>query len=85
MLPALVNKTDGPESIIRRYLVSGHTHMAADSIHGNLIKAIRKKKNVYDMDDLREVLVGAARNNSIINMTIAEYCREWQNLCKMRS
>jgi len=60
MLLALVNKTDGPESVILRYLVPGHTHKAADSIHGNLEKAIRKKKNVYDMQDLSEVMAGAA-------------------------
>ena len=83
MLLALVNKTDGPEIVILRYLVPGHTRMTEDSIHGNLEKAI-KKKNVYDMDDLSEVMAGAARNISIMDMSIADI-REWPNLCKMRS
>jgi hypothetical protein len=84
LLLALVNKTDGQESVILLYPVPGHTYMAADSIDGNLEKAIRTKKNVYDMDDLSAVMAGVALNISIIDMSIADF-RERPNSCKTRS
>jgi len=55
------NTFSGPLSVTLRYLVPGHTHMAADSIHGHIEKCMRQKKNVFDMEDLVQVLGSAAR------------------------
>jgi len=84
MMLLLVNETDGPQDITLRYLVPGHTHMAADSCHGHIEKALRRKKDVLDMDDLRDVLLGAAEGISVVDLIIGDF-RNWENLCKTRA
>lgn len=37
-----VNRSDGPDKIVIRYLTKGHNHMKADGIYEN----IEKKKNI---------------------------------------
>ena len=51
-LNRICNQFCGPQSITLRYLTKGHTHNAADSIHGNIEKRIRKEKELYDYDHL---------------------------------
>ena len=80
----LVNQDDGPRSITLRYFVPGHTHMAADGVQGNIEKAIRRKKNVYDMQDMSEVMSKSSSNVTVVDMNISDF-REWPNLCKSRS
>ena len=42
--------TWGPETITIKYLVKGHTSMAADAIHGNIGKLFRKTSNATTFD-----------------------------------
>jgi len=83
MMLLLVNEEDGPQDITLRYLVPGHTHMAADSCHGHIEKALRRKKDVLDMDDLRDVLLDAADGITVLDLSITDF-RSWENLCKTR-
>lgn len=44
------------ESVIIKYLIKRHTHMNADGIHGNIESRIRKIRNIYDYNDLNQVI-----------------------------
>lgn len=55
------------ESITIKYLTKGHTHMSADGIHGNIEKKIRKVRNVYDYDDLKQTILESRQNLGIID------------------
>ena len=78
MLCKLVNSssTCSPSEITVKYLVAGHTHMDADSIHGHVEKAMRRKKDVYDMDDLVEVMKNSNRRNDVHVLTPQNF-RDW--------
>src|SRR5258705_4286135 len=41
--------------IILRYLVSGHTSMSPDGIHGKIEQKMRKPGNVYDITDFEKI------------------------------
>ena len=84
VLITLINRPEGPQSITLRYLVPGHTHMAADSIHGHIEKAMRNKKNIFDMEDLAQVLDSAAQGAQVLQMNLGDFS-EWNNVCKTRS
>jgi len=87
MLLTLINRpksSSGPQSIILRYLVPGHTHMAADSIHGHIEKAMRQKKNIFDMEDLVQVLGSAVHGVQVLQMNFGDFL-EWDNLCRTRT
>ena len=84
VLMTLINKPVGLQSITLRYLVPGHTHMAADSVHGHIKKAMRNKKNIFDMADLKEVLNSAAQGAQVLQMNSEDFS-EWGNVCKTRS
>jgi len=75
MLCKLVNSssTCSPSEITVKYLVAGHTHMDADSIHGHVEKAMRCKKDVYDMDDLMK---NSNRRNDVHVLTPQNF-RDW--------
>ena len=80
----MVNQSYGPQTIILRYFVPGHTHMAADGVQGNIEKAIRRRKNIYDMQDLSDVMSKSLSNVSVVNMSVTDF-RDWPNLCKART
>ena len=42
-LVMMVNREEGPKRITLKYLTKGHTHNAADGIHGNIETKMRKK------------------------------------------
>lgn len=53
----IVNSKDiSANTITFKYLEAGHTFMSADSIHAEVEKRIRKKKNVFDFDDFVAVV-----------------------------
>jgi hypothetical protein len=54
-------------------LAAGHTHLAADGIHGLIEKKLRKKKDVYDFRDLCDILQSSQTKNEIIEMKINDF------------
>ena len=62
------NNGTAAESVTLRFLTSGHTSMSADSIHGSLEQALRRKGEVYDFNDLVSVYSGARNNLSVISL-----------------
>lgn len=61
------------KEICLKYLVKGHTFMAADGIHGKIEQQMRKQKNVYDVQDFIEVCEKAAKRNRILSLTIGDF------------
>ena len=51
-LVQIVNQVFGPERIILRYLTKGHTHNAAEGIHGNFEVKMKKMGKIHDFGDL---------------------------------
>lgn len=64
-----------------KYLVSGHTFMAADSVHGSIEKAIDRKSPVYDFDTLLNVIANSRRNNIAVACTVF---KKWPKLKKSK-
>ena len=58
--------TWGPETITIGYLEKGHTHMAAEAIHGNIGKLFRKKSTVGTFDDFVQLCEKANNNIKVI-------------------
>lgn len=56
------NDTLHVNKITLKYLTKGHTHMTADGVHGNIEMQIKKTGNVYDFEDLLNV-IKKSRNN----------------------
>ena len=75
MFIRLVNRIPGPSpsEITLKYLAAGHTHLAADGIHGLIEKKLRKKKDVYDFRDLCDILQSSQTKNEIIEMKINDF------------
>ena len=53
---AEVNGPGGPETITFKYLEKGHTFMSPDSVHAQVEKGMRKKKNICDLDDFLKIV-----------------------------
>ncbi|XP_033115566.1 uncharacterized protein LOC117115750 isoform X2 [Anneissia japonica] len=51
-----VNRMEGPQEIIFRYLEPGHTFMSADSFLAQVEKCMRERKHVYDEDDFTSII-----------------------------
>ena len=71
----------GPKSITMKFLVGGHTFMAADGIHGKIEQSIRRKKNIYDMRDLMEVVENCTKRTNVLEMKVSDFALH-QNLLK---
>lgn len=52
----LVNSGNQINSIKFKYLTAGHSFMAADGIHGHIEQHLKRKGDVYDLDDLKNVM-----------------------------
>ncbi|CAH1109751.1 unnamed protein product [Psylliodes chrysocephalus] len=61
------------EEISLKYLVKGHTFMAADGIHGKIEQQMRKQKSVCDVQDFIEVCEKTAKRNLILSFTIGDF------------
>lgn len=75
-LVAEVNDYAGPNQITIRYLTTGHTHMSADGIHGNIEKKIRKKRIIYDFEELLQVIKSARKKVEVLPL---ENFNLWQS------
>ena len=71
----IVNSNWGPKSITIKYFEPGHSYMKADSVHGNIGKAWKKKSNIYDINELNELILKASRKNKTLLMRHEDfYC-----------
>ena len=85
MFLKLVNmRGGGPSEITLKYLVPGHTHMQADSVHGHIEKKLRSTKDVYDMQDLTEIMRSATKRNEVMSLEPKDF-RDWPNILVTRS
>ncbi|KAF0769004.1 Uncharacterized protein FWK35_00000425 [Aphis craccivora] len=50
------------ESGTIKYLTKGHTHMSANGIHRNIETKIRKIRNIYDYDELKNTIKASRKN-----------------------
>ena len=74
----IVNSEGGPETIRIKYLVKGHTHMGADSIHGSIESRIRKR-DVLDFEDLCDTIEKSRKFTKAVKMDIEDFC-QWKSL-----
>lgn len=77
-LVQVVNQESGPNSITLKYLTKGHTHMSADSAHGCIEKRLKKVGNVYDFEQLNEVIRDSRKLMHTIQLK-SENFSEWKN------
>lgn len=61
------------QEIILKYLVPGHTYMAADGLHGRIEQRMRKKKNVQDFDDFVSVCKESAPRIEVVPLTTSDF------------
>ncbi|CAH1111423.1 unnamed protein product [Psylliodes chrysocephalus] len=64
----IANSNWGPQSITLKYFEPGHSYMRADSVHGNIGKSWKKKSNIYDMNELNELILKTSRKNKTLIM-----------------
>lgn len=74
-LVVAVNTPDGPDEIKICYLTKGHTHMSADSVHGNIEKRIQGVRKIYDFDDLKEAMTTSRKKVKVVD--VSEF-RKWE-------
>ena len=79
MLVMLMNSTrESPSEICLKYLVPGHTHMLADSVHGQIEKRLRRTGDIYDLNDLIDVMDLSGKRNKVLPLQIHNF-RDWPN------
>lgn len=71
-------------SIILKYLLTGHTYMAADGLHGKIEQHVKKMGNVEDFDDFKEACRKSALRNEVISLNISDFMK-FQNICRNSS
>lgn len=78
-LVQLVNDSDDvTNKVTIKYLTKGHTHMAADSVHGCIEQKIKRTQNVYDYDHLCEVIETSRKNVKIWRLSSTDF-RAYKN------
>ncbi|KAJ8945522.1 hypothetical protein NQ314_009197 [Rhamnusium bicolor] len=71
-----VNRPTGPKEIRIKYLTKGDTHMSADGIHGNIEQKLGRKRNVYDFQELVEVIENCRKNVNVLKLN---QFHSWKN------
>lgn len=61
------------ESIELKYLVTGHTFMAADGLHGKIEQKMRKQKNTLDMADFVSVLEQSSKRAKVVLLQHSDF------------
>lgn len=63
MLVRAVNDSSiRPHLITMLYLETGHTYMAADSVHGSIGTALKSKERIYDLQDYLSTILSSRSN-----------------------
>ena len=66
---AQVNSEFGPKTVLFKYFKKGHTYMRADSEHGSIGKAMRKREEILDWNDFITVVYSARKSNRVVELT----------------
>lgn len=64
-----VNSEFGPIEIQIKYFEKGHTYMRADSVHGSIGKAMKKREEILDWGDFVTVVNNARKSNRVVELT----------------
>lgn len=72
------------ETVELKYLVPGHTYMAADGIHGRIEQIMRKQLNVYDFDQFVDICQQSSKRMTVVLMQPADFM-PLKNILKSRS
>lgn len=78
----MVNQQTGSQQVIIRYLTKGHTHMSADSVHGNIEKAMRAAGSIDNFDEFVRVV---QRSRKQLHVEKQEIFREWKSKKRVNS
>ncbi|CAH2000887.1 unnamed protein product [Acanthoscelides obtectus] len=73
MFACLVNADWGPENIIVKYFEPGHSFMKADSVHGQIGREWRKRKQILDVNDFVDVINASSKKNKPIVMRHSDF------------
>jgi hypothetical protein len=68
-----VNQLPNVKSIEIFYLEKGHTLIRADSVHDHIGRAIKKQENIYNFDDLTELISNIHKNLYVHRMTEQDF------------
>lgn len=60
-------------SIVLNYLLTGHTYMAADGLHGKIEQMFRKMGDVQDFNDFITGCKQASRRMDVIDMKLSDF------------
>lgn len=69
------------KNITLKYLLTGHTYMSADGLHGKIEQFVKKVGNVEDFNDFTEACNKAVSRNEVINLEISDFMK-FENVCK---
>ena len=73
ILVQFVNTWWGTQSVSLKYLEKGHTFMAADGIHGEIGKQLKKDKNIVNFDDFVKVCRKGSKTCKTIEIDISDF------------
>ncbi|XP_045457964.1 uncharacterized protein LOC123668235 isoform X1 [Melitaea cinxia] len=68
MVMIVNNESNEVESITINYLTKGHTHMAADAVHANIERKIKRQRGIYDFSDLKDCVLRARKCIKIVEI-----------------
>jgi hypothetical protein len=54
------------ETVTFKYLEAGHTFMSADSVHHQVEKQMKERRNVYDWNDFKACVTAASKNQLVL-------------------
>jgi hypothetical protein len=72
-LCTIVNSLPGIRKITLKYLERGHTYNNADSVHGSIANALKRKSLLYNFMDLKELMISSRTNISVLEMNSAHF------------
>ena len=72
-LVQVFNSDWGPQEVKIKYLETGHTFMAADSVHGSIGKRMRYANEILDFKDLTDLVTKSARNFKVAEMKTDDF------------
>lgn len=58
------------ESITISYLTKGHTHMSADSVHGNIDRKMTRNQSIFDFEDFKTIVLQARSHIKVLEPNV---------------
>lgn len=78
-----VNSEWGPDEITLKYFEPGHSYMAADSVHGRISTEMKKYPNIYDFDQLLDIIKKSSKKTKCLVLNISDFF-PFTDGCKQR-